>query len=31
MYDNIFSVEQIVEKRREYNLEKHIAFINFVW
>lgn len=28
--DNITAIRQIIEKRREYNLETHIAFIDYV-
>jgi len=27
--DNVFIIKQIIEKRREFNLETHIAFIDF--
>lgn len=26
--DNVFSINQIIEKRREYNLETHVAFVD---
>jgi hypothetical protein len=26
---DIFTVKQVIEKRREYNLETHIAFIDY--
>lgn len=28
--DNVFTIKQIIEKRREYNLETHIAFIDII-
>ena len=27
-YDNVFSIKQTIEKRREFNLETHIAFLD---
>jgi replication-associated recombination protein RarA len=27
--DDIFTIQQIIEKRREFNLEMHIAFIDY--
>jgi len=27
--DNMFIVQQVLEKRREYNLPTHLAFIDF--
>jgi hypothetical protein len=27
--DDIFTIKQVTEKRREYNLETHIAFIDY--
>jgi len=26
--DNVFTIEQTIEKRREFNLENHIAFLD---